>query len=48
MINRRQFLNSSMGLIVTSKFALSHGASNRYAFTLGVASGSPRPDRVVL
>jgi len=49
MINRRRFLLSSSGLILLrtpgSLFAASAPTS---VFSLGVASGCPRPDRVIL
>ena len=49
MINRRHFILSSSGLLVASKLSTAWGQEViRDPFTLGVASGVPRPDSVLL
>lgn len=53
MINRRRFLQASLQLGSLAALAQAFPARaaaplNSYPFTLGVASGSPRPDRVVI
>jgi len=49
MLTRRRFILGSAGLSLLRTPSFSHGAAaNDYVFTLGVGSGCPRADRVVL
>lgn len=47
MISRRRFLITSSSLVALTP-TFGHGSVENYPFTLGVASGSPRDNRVVL
>ena len=47
--HRRQFLITSSGLLMATRLVQAWGASPAaYPFTLGIASGSPRPNSVIL